>query len=84
MSDTEDLLRAKFDELSAARAIILEQSGPLREQRDKIKNEALAAAALIDDQIIAIEKDLPGIDTDLGRLTRALGGRQLSQSVNAA
>lgn len=80
MATTKEMLQARFAELSAVRAAILERSTPLREQRDKIKNEALAAAAALDDQIVVIEKDLAAIDTDLGMLSRALGGRSMSTS----
>lgn len=77
---TKDMLQERFAELTAKREAILAQSTPLREQRDKIKNEALALAQTLDDQIMAIEKGMPELDTDLGRLARALGGRSMSTS----
>lgn len=78
-TQTQELLRQQFDELTAKRKTIIEASTPLREQRDKIKNDALAAAAQVTAQIAEVEKDLSTINTDLGRLSRALGGRQMSE-----
>jgi hypothetical protein len=78
-SDTEKMLRQKLEELTAQRASILSVTTPLREQRDKILNDARASAAVLADQIREAEKDLPSVDTDIGRLSRALGGRAMSQ-----
>lgn len=81
MADTTlDIMTRRFDELLAARDAVLGQSEPLRAQRDKIMNDARAAAEIIADQVAELEKDLPAIQTDLGRLSRALGGRSMSQS----
>lgn len=80
MSETTDLLRAKFDELSAKRAAILNVSGPLREQRDKIKNETRERVEAFKAQIKDVETGLPEIDSDLSRLAKALGGRRMSES----
>ncbi len=71
-------LKSSFTELSAQRDAILAESTPLRELRDKTKNEALAKAKEIDDQVKIIEKDLFEISMALGHLSRALGGKQMS------
>jgi uncharacterized coiled-coil DUF342 family protein len=77
-TDIQEMLKSKFDELSSKRARIIEQTTPLREQRDKIVNESREASGKLAAQIRELEKDMPQIDTDLGRLSRALGGRSLS------
>lgn len=79
MSKTSELMRAQLTELSAQREAIVAKSAPLRAQRDKIKNEAFAAIAPIEDEIKAIEAGLAEIDMDLSRLSRALGGRSMNQ-----
>jgi hypothetical protein len=83
MSETKALLTQQFEKLAAAREAILAASGPLRADRDRIKNEARAKAEALNVQIKEVEKDLPQISMDLGSLARALGGRSLSQSRTA-
>ena len=78
MSNTKELLKQRFDELRAQRETILLVSQPKREQRDKIKNEALEECRKIDEEIKIYEKDLLQIDNELSMLTKAAGGRRLS------
>jgi uncharacterized coiled-coil DUF342 family protein len=78
MSTTEDLLRQQFNALCAQRDAIIAQAAPLREQRAQILNDARAQEKLLNKDIRVIEKDLFQTMIELGQLTRALGGRQMS------
>lgn len=70
-------MRKRFHELRRKREAILARTMPLREQRDKILQEADKVAKALADQYKQIEKDedLFGIDTERGMLARALGGK---------
>jgi len=73
-------LRSMFNELTARRDAIMAQSAPLREERDRIINEARERARPLEAQYKEIEKDLFEINSDLGTLARALGGRAMSDN----
>lgn len=77
-SNTKELLSIHLNELQTKRNEILAKSAPLREKRDKILNDARAAAKVISDQVKEIEKDLFAIDTDTAKVAQALGGRKMS------
>jgi hypothetical protein len=83
MSETTNLLQQQFDRLSATREEILARSMPLREERDAIKNEARAKENSLNARIKEIEAGLAQIDTDLGCLARALGGRSMGNTGSA-
>jgi len=80
MSETNDLLRARFNELRTKREQILAQSEPLRMERDRISNDATIRCRELAEQIKGIELGLFDLDMDLGRLAKALGGRSLSDN----
>lgn len=73
-------MRKRFDELTAKKAEIEARTMPLKASRDKILQEADAAARAIAEQFKAIEKaeNLYEIDMERGRIARALGGRSMS------
>ncbi len=81
---TDNLIRAKFDELKAKKEAILSKTAGLRAKRDDLlsKMEALRPqVAELTVKIRAIED--PGITTiseDISRLSKALGGRGMSDS----
>jgi len=79
MSKTTDLMKQQMAEMMAQHNDILSKSEPLRKERDTIKNDAMAKVRVLNAQIKIIEKDLPELDMDLGRLARGLGGRFLSR-----
>jgi uncharacterized coiled-coil DUF342 family protein len=73
-------LRKQFDELRAQREEILFRSRPLREERDRVVNEARAFARAANIQIKEIEAGLREIDMDISSLAQALGGRRMSDT----
>lgn len=78
MTDTNDLLRQRFQELLQQRDAITAQSMPLREQRDAIMAKARAAelkAQPLDDQIKDLEGPLYDLNNEIARLSRALDGK---------
>jgi uncharacterized coiled-coil DUF342 family protein len=80
MNKLTDQLRKQFDELRTRREEILSRSTPLREERDRVVNEARAFARAANIQIKEIEAGLREIDTDISNLARALGGRRMSDT----
>lgn len=72
-----EAMRLRFHELGRKREAILARTTPLREERDKILQEADAKAKALAEQFLQIEKeeDLYGIDMERGMLAKALGGR---------
>jgi len=70
-------MRKRFHELSRKREAILARVMPLREERDRIVQEAEAKAKVLVEQFRQIEKDedLFGIDQERAALARALGGK---------
>lgn len=72
-----DNMKKRFHELGKKRAAILARTTPLREQRDRIVQEAEAKARALADQYKQIEKDegLYDLDMERGMLARALGGK---------
>lgn len=80
MSDTDDLMRKKFDEMAAERDAILAKSGPLRAKRDKVLNDAKEKARSMDVEIKRVEARLFDIQMGLGRLGKAMGGRSMSDT----
>lgn len=80
MSNTKELLRARFDELNKQRDAILAASGPLREERDRLVNDARARENEINARIKEAERGLYEIDCDRAMLARALGGRAMSDN----
>jgi len=78
MSALKSRLRAEFDELVRKRDEIRAISTPMRETRDKFKNEMQARLRQMDDEIRKIEEPLYELETDIGSLARAVGGRYMS------
>jgi uncharacterized coiled-coil DUF342 family protein len=70
-------MRKRFHELGRKREAILAKTTPLREERDKIVQEADAKAKALAAQFKQIEKDggLFDIDMERGMLARALNGK---------
>ncbi len=78
MSNTNDLLRARFAEACIERDAIVQDVAPLREQRDAI----LAKAAKIEQsasdltaQIKEKEAPLYELNNEIARISRALNGQ---------
>jgi uncharacterized coiled-coil DUF342 family protein len=82
MSNTQDLLRARFAEACVERDAIAAQVAPLREQRDAIMARAQAAAAKADPLTVRIkqlEQPLFDLHNEIATISRALGGRTAAQ-----
>jgi len=75
MEYSPETMRARFAELAANRADILEVSAPLRTQRDQLVRQNLDAIASLDDQIASAEETLFKVDQELALISRALGGK---------
>lgn len=78
MSKTRELLRDRFDELSAEREKILAESMPIRKKRDRLKGSIMAEVRALEDEYTNIEKPLREIDIERSQLARAMGGRTMS------
>lgn len=80
MASAKELLQQRAEELTVKRDEIMQISTPLREQRDALKNEALAKSRIMDLEIKKVEVDLFDINMELGMIARAAGGRKMSDS----
>lgn len=83
MAGTIDLLRARFSEATTERDAILEQTAPLRAQRDAILAKARKTeltAAPLEEQIRTLEGPLFDLQNELATIARALGGRTSSNA----
>jgi hypothetical protein len=82
MSNTQDLLRARFVEACAERDVIAGKLAPLREQRDGILAKAAATAAKADPltaKIKELEAPLFELHNEIATISRALGGKTAAQ-----
>lgn len=77
---TAEAMRARMTELDQMKAAIEAKTGPLKASRDKILQDADAAAKAIAEQFKKIEKSegLYEIDMERGMLAKALGGKSLN------
>lgn len=78
MSEVDTLMKQKLADLQGKRAAILAVSGPLRAERDRIKNEAKAQIDALNAKIKDAEAGLFELDQDIGKLAKASGGRSMS------
>lgn len=72
---TPEALRARFRELTEKREKILAKSAPLREERDRIANEARAKETALNKRIKTVEADLYENEQERAMIARALGGK---------
>ena len=71
-------LHAAFNDLMAEKTVIVEQTGPLREKRDKLRNKIAPLEVELrglNKEIAVIERpDLVDIDIQLSAIAKAAGG----------
>lgn len=79
MADTDAFnpnnMKKRFKELQKEREDILKVSMPLREERDRVQNEAGDRVRGMNSRIKEVEAKLFDIDQESAALARALGGR---------
>ena len=68
-------LRSRFAELTQQREDIIAASGPLREQRDALVQQASQQIQALDADIKTAEAGLAEIDQERAMIARALGGK---------
>ncbi len=82
MANTNELLRQRFAEAVQERDALMEQTTPLREQRDAIMAKARAAelkAQPLDEQIKGLEAPLYDLNNEIARISRALDGNTAAE-----
>ncbi len=75
MSNVDDLLREKFNELCGQRDAITAQTAPLRDQRDAIMAQARdieLTAQPLNDQLRDLEGPLFDLNNEIAKIARAL------------
>jgi uncharacterized coiled-coil DUF342 family protein len=75
MKYNPEAMRARFAELQAQAEAIRAKSGPLREKRDALVNEAGEKERALNEKIAEAEAGLFEIDNEIALISRALGGK---------
>lgn len=70
-----EAMRRRFAELTTKRDEILQQSTPLREQRDRMLADHQQQQKNLNDEIAKVETGLFDIDQERAMLARALNGK---------